>query len=146
MLFGKRKRLVSRILLVEDEPLVAFDNETSMRELGYEIVATVDRFMDAAAILDAQDVDLVLTDVSLAGERTGIDVARYAAGKGVPVLFVSGTCPADAGACAIGCLAKPYNERALKNALQAVDRKIGGGNPGKLPPGLIFYAEPEGQG
>ena len=30
MLFGKRKRIVKRILIVEDEPLTAFDNETML--------------------------------------------------------------------------------------------------------------------
>ncbi|CAN5229029.1 hypothetical protein BH24PSE1_BH24PSE1_11340 [soil metagenome] len=34
MLFGKRKRIVKRILIVEDEPLTAFDNETMLADLG----------------------------------------------------------------------------------------------------------------
>jgi CheY-like chemotaxis protein len=40
MLFGKRERAIRRILIVEDEPLVAFDNEHLLRECGYEVVAT----------------------------------------------------------------------------------------------------------
>ena len=47
MLFGKRKRIVKRILIVEDEPLTAFDNETMLGDAGYEIVATVDDFDEA---------------------------------------------------------------------------------------------------
>ena len=47
MLFGKRKRIVKRILIVEDEPWTAFDNETMLRDAGYEVVATIDRFADA---------------------------------------------------------------------------------------------------
>ena len=35
MLFGRRKRVITRILLVEDEPLVAFDNESSLTADGY---------------------------------------------------------------------------------------------------------------
>ena len=38
MLFGKRNRIVKRILIVEDEPLTAFDNETMLEEAGYEVV------------------------------------------------------------------------------------------------------------
>ncbi len=38
MLFGKPKRVVKRILIVEDEPLTAFDNETMLGDAGYEIV------------------------------------------------------------------------------------------------------------
>ena len=38
MLFGKRERLIRRILIVEDEPLVAFDNEYLLKDAGYEVV------------------------------------------------------------------------------------------------------------
>jgi DNA-binding response OmpR family regulator len=146
MLFSRRKRHVTRILIVEDEPLVAFDNEMSLRAHGYEVVATVDRCADAIAILDTQAVDLVMTDIALTGVRSGLDVARYAAGKGVPVLFVSGTCPAPDDAPALGCLAKPYNDRTLKLALEAVDRRLAGETTGKTPPGLIFYETADSRG
>lgn len=140
MLFGRRKRLINRLLIVEDEPLVAFDSEMSLRADGYTVVATVDRCADAIAIMDTEPLDLVLTDIALTGERTGLDVARYAATKGVPVLFVSGTCPAEGESPAIACLSKPYNERTLKAALDAIDRRLAGDKPGKPPPGLSFYA------
>jgi len=42
MLFGRRKQVVKRILIVEDEPLTAFDNENMLGDAGYVIVATVD--------------------------------------------------------------------------------------------------------
>ena len=47
MLFGKRKQVVKRILIVEDEPLTAFDNENFLGDAGYEIVATVDDLEEA---------------------------------------------------------------------------------------------------
>ena len=98
MLFGKRKRIVKRILIVEDEPLTAFDNETMLAEAGYDVVATHDRFADAIATLDREKVDLILSDVRLAGERTGIDVARVARERGIPVLFSTGQAPAAVSA------------------------------------------------
>ena len=48
MLFGKRKRVVNRILIVEDEPLTAFDSENLIGDEGYKVVATLDRFGDAS--------------------------------------------------------------------------------------------------
>ena len=54
MLFGKRKRIVKRILIVEDEPLTAFDNEIMLGDAGYEIVATLDDFDEALAVLDRE--------------------------------------------------------------------------------------------
>lgn len=139
MLFGRRKRRIARILIVEDEPLVAFDNETSLSADGYTVVATVDRCADAIAAMDAEPLDLVLTDISLAGERGGLDVARYAATKGLPVLFVSGACPPEAEALGVGHLAKPYNDRTLKAALDVLGRVLAGDEPGKLPAGLTIH-------
>ena len=68
MLFGKPKRVVKRILIVEDEPLVAFDMETMLADEGYEVVDTVDTFAGAIERLDRDQVDLILCDVRLHGE------------------------------------------------------------------------------
>ena len=65
MLFGKRKQVVKRILIVEDEPLTAFDNENMLGDAGYEIVATVDDLDEALEVLEREEVDLILSDVRL---------------------------------------------------------------------------------
>jgi DNA-binding response OmpR family regulator len=139
MLFGKRERAIRRILVVEDEPLVAFDNEHLLREAGYEVVATVDNLADAAKVIAEQRLDLVMSDITLSGEGDGTDVARAAAARGVPVLFVSADCPDEARSLAIGCLAKPYSEKVLKAALEALDARLSGRTPKKLPAGLSLY-------
>ncbi len=139
MLFSRRERRIKRIMIVEDEPLVAFDNENMLQDAGYEVVATVDSFADAAAVMANEPLDLVLTDIRLAGEGDGTDVARAAAARGIPVLFVTGNCTEEAKALAVGCLAKPYNERALLAALAAVDRHLQGGSPKRLPEELTLY-------
>ena len=139
MLFGKRKRIVKRILVVEDEPLTAFDNETMLGDAGYEVVATIDNFDDAIALLDRGKVDLVLSDVRLQGERTGLDLAKAAANRGVPILFVTGHQLSDeAAAHAIGCLMKPYSERSLKGALECVEQVLAG-DKAKPPKGMKLY-------
>jgi DNA-binding response OmpR family regulator len=138
MLFGKRKRIVNRILIVEDEPLTAFDNETMLGDAGYEVVATLDRFADAVAKLGEQHVDLILSDVRLTGERTGIELAQVAKNRGVPVLFVTGFPPDNAADLSLGCLLKPYTERTLKAALKAVDQHLAG-EKAKPPKGLKLY-------
>src|SRR4028119_1814688 len=91
MLFGKRERAIRRILIVEDEPLVAFDSEHLLRESGYEVVATVDTLADAVRVLGEEEVDLVLSDIQLNGDGDGMDVARAAAAKNVPVLVGTGS-------------------------------------------------------
>jgi len=143
MLFGKRKSVVKRILIVEDEPLTAFDNEMMIADLGYDVVATLDSFENAIALLDREDIDLVLSDLRLSGEQSGIDLARAARSRGIPVLFATGhEVPQEARPFAVGCLMKPYTERQLKNALAAVDRLVAGEEV-KAPRGLELYRSVE---
>jgi len=138
MLFGKRKRIVNRILIVEDEPLTAFGNENLIGDEGYVVVATVDRFADAVETLDHSQVDLIMCDVRLAGERTGIDLAQVARDRHIPVLFVTGAPPDNASELVIGCLMKPYSDRTLKLALAAVDKYLAGEKV-RPPKGLTLY-------
>ncbi|HEX7855522.1 MAG TPA: response regulator [Sphingobium sp.] len=114
---------ITTILIVEDEPLVAFDNEHALTQAGYHVVATVDRYAHAVESLGEGGIDLVVADVRLTGRRGGVDVARYALALGVPVLFSTGTCPPDADALCLGWIAKPYAPRDLVRAIRVIDRK-----------------------
>jgi DNA-binding response OmpR family regulator len=140
MLFAKKKRLIERVLLVEDEPLVAFDTEHFLGAEGFEIVATIDSVVDALAVI-ARDaaIDLVLVDVNLA-DGSGVEVARAAHERGVRVVFVTGNCPGEARRLAAGCLAKPYPQRDLLAAIDAVEAVMAGGKPGKLPGSFSLFA------
>jgi DNA-binding response OmpR family regulator len=142
MLFGRKKRQIVRLLVVEDEPLIAFDTEHVLTDASYEIVATVDRVADAVAVLRSDDgVDLVLVDVNLA-DGSGLDVARAAMVAGVPVLFVTGNCPVEAVTLAAGCLSKPYQQRDLIGAIEAIDAQLAGRKPKRLPNGFRLFESP----
>lgn len=138
MLFSKPKRVVKRILIVEDEPLTAFDNETTLTDAGYEIVGTTDSYEKAMAMLDSDEIDLILSDVRLASQQTGIDLARAAREHGVPTLFATGHPYPEAASVAVGCLMKPYTERQLKGAIESVDRHLQGETV-KAPKGLELF-------
>lgn len=143
MLFGRRKQVVKRILIVEDEPLTAFDNENALGDAGYEIVATVDDLDEALEVLDREKVDLVLSDVRLRRQQTGIELAREAKARGVPTLFATGHAYPGAAEIAVGCLMKPYTERQLCKAIECVDRHLQG-EAVKAPKGLeLFVGEDE---
>lgn len=142
MIFGRKKRSIVRLLVVEDEPLVAFDTEHLLVERDYEIVATVDRVSDALAVIEAgAEIHLVLADVALA-DGSGIDVARAAWERDIPVLFVTGNCPGEAEALAAGCLSKPYAQRDLLAAIGAIEAARDGRKPGRLPSGFRLFAVP----
>ena len=141
MLFGKRKQVVKRILIVEDEPLTAFDNENILADAGYEIVATVDDLDEALAVLERDEVDLILSDVRLKRQQTGIHLARSAKERGIPTLFATGHAYPGAAEIAVGCLMKPYSERQLTKAIECVDRHLQGEKV-KSPKGLELFIAP----
>ena len=139
MLFGKKTRRITRLLLVEDEPLVAFDTEYFLGEADFTIVATVDRVADALPIIESDEIiDLLLVDVTLA-DGSGVDVARAAHARGVPVLFVTGNFPDEASAWAAGCLSKPYAQRSLLASIAAIEATLDGKPPKRLPPGFQLF-------
>jgi CheY-like chemotaxis protein len=141
MLFGKRNRLVKRILIVEDEPLTAFDNESMLTDCGYEVVATIDGYDEAIEMLGREQIDLVLSDVRLRSQQTGIDLARAAKARGIPTLFATGHPYPEAPSVAVGCLMKPYSQRQLKAAIDSVDRLLAGETV-KPPKGLQLFPPP----
>ena len=143
MLFGKRKQVVKRILIVEDEPLTAFDNENILGDAGYEIVATIDHFDEALEIIQREQVDLILSDIRLRSHKNGIELAQAAKKRGIPTLFATGHAYPAAAEIAVGCLHKPYNERQLMKAIECVDRHLQG-ESFKSPKGLeLFVAAQE---
>lgn len=136
----ERTRTIRRILVVEDEPLTAFDNEHILSEAGYIVVATVDSLDAARAVIDAEALDLVMTDIMLRGDGDGRDIARAAAAKGIPVLLVTGQAEIADEEAAVGCLAKPYGDRVLERALATIEAVLQGRKVKKLPAGLRLFA------
>lgn len=140
MIFRK-KRAIKHILVVEDEPLVAFANEQMIKDCGYEVVATVDTAADALAAIDgAEELDLVLADLSLS-DGSGVEVAEAAGRRNVAVLFVTGSFPGEHQHLALGHLAKPYSDKMLKQAIDAVDAILRGDPVKKVPEGLTLFSE-----
>ena len=138
MLFERAPGSITKLLIVEDEPLVAFDNEYFLGSNGYTVVGTIDNADEATALIAKGGIDLALCDLKLNGSD-GRDVAIAAKAAGIPVLFVTATCPTDAQDIAVGCLAKPYNQKDLKSAIQAVADHLEGKKPKGVPKGLTIY-------
>ncbi len=143
MLFGRKKRNITRILVVEDEPLVAFDTEHFLIASGFEIAGTVDTVAAALATIEGEgELDLILADVNLS-DGSGLDVARIAHARGIPVLLVTGSCPEGADGIAAGWLAKPYPQKDLLGAIDAIAAVLGGEKlPRRLPQGFDLFPRP----
>ena len=142
MFFTRREQRISRILIVEDEPLIAFDNEHALQQAGYTVVATVDRFREADAVISAgNDVDLIIADIRLNGVRSGIELARHAEALGIAVLFSTASLPDEARDTdiALGALTKPFQPRDLIRAIRACEMVLAGRTPRRLPAGLTLF-------
>ena len=107
-------------------------------DTGYEVVATVDDLDEALAVLERDEVHLVLSDVRLRGDQTGNRSARAAKKKGVPTLFATGHAYPEASQIAVGCLMKPSAERQLCKAIECVDRHLQGEKV-KVPKGVELF-------
>jgi len=112
-----------RILVVEDEILIALELESLLQDLGHDVVGIAASSGDALALGEELKPDLAFVDIHLADGPTGVDVARdLAARHQVTVLFMTANSkriPEDfAGAW--GVIAKPYTERGVREALAYV--------------------------
>ena len=79
-----------RILIVEDNVIIADDMQSMLEEIGYEIVDNVIVYEQAERVLKAEQVDLVLIDIILASDKTGIDLGKHIRENyDIPFIFVT---------------------------------------------------------
>ncbi|MFG1348151.1 response regulator [Xanthobacter autotrophicus] len=108
-----------RVLVVEDEFLVALGLEDNLRSLGCTVVGPISSLSGAKAAAAHEKVDAAILDVNLAGEAV-YPAASILADRGIPFIFCSGytgsvRMPAEfADAPRV---AKPYTSRAIAEAL-----------------------------
>ena len=100
-----------RILIVEDEILIALELESLLQDLGHDVVGIAASSEDAISLGEDLKPELAFVDIHLADGPTGVDVARELASEHqVTVLFMTANAkriPEDF-AGARGVIAKPY--------------------------------------
>ena len=79
-----------KILIVEDNVIIADDMQSMLEEIGYEIVDNVIVYEQAVEVLKNNHVDLVLIDIILASDKTGIDLGKHIRDAyNIPFIFVT---------------------------------------------------------
>ena len=79
-----------KILIVEDNVIIADDMQSMLEEIGYEVVDNVIVFEQAIEVLKNTHVDLVLIDIILASDKTGIDLGKHIRQNyNIPFIFVT---------------------------------------------------------
>lgn len=95
------------IFIVEDESIVAKDIQNSLIKLGYNVVGIANNGNDAIERIVDLSPDLVLMDIMIKGDLTGIDVSEKIKEKvSVPVIFL--TAYADEGTLSKAKITEPY--------------------------------------
>src|SRR5688572_28184037 len=112
-------RMRSRILIVEDESIVAMDLHASLLRLGYDAREPVGTGADAMRVIEQEVPDLVLMDIQLRGGMDGIETASLIRQRfDVPVIFLTAysddrTLERAQVTEPFGYLLKPFDEREL---------------------------------
>lgn len=109
-----------RILVVEDEVLIARDILETLESLGYEVIGSARNARDAFSIIVTVKPDLVLMDIQLEGAVDGIEVASMIREQyKIPVVFLTAFANDEVIQRAkitepFGYILKPFNERELR--------------------------------
>ena len=115
---------MTRILLVEDEPLQRELMAESLSAAGYDVTATCTGDEAAILLADRDRFDALLTDITIPGSIDGIGLAEHAreVHPNLPVLFVSGRPANQHRAAAItqpmAYMQKPFETRTLLCAMR----------------------------
>lgn len=122
-----------RILIVEDEALVALQIEDVLVGAGFQVVGISDTMADTLALVERDKPHLALCDIRL-GAESGVDIAAMLKERGVPSLFVSGNCATTEGTgVGLGCLHKPFDKIRLLKAIAVARALLAGKKPPPLP-------------
>ncbi|GAA4761215.1 anti-anti sigma factor/receiver protein PhyR [Stakelama sediminis] len=84
------KQTRARVLIIEDEPIIAMDIETIVRDLGHDVTGVAVTRDEAVALAMEDRPGLVLADIQLADDSSGIDAVKdILAQFNVPVIFIT---------------------------------------------------------
>jgi DNA-binding LytR/AlgR family response regulator len=113
-----------KILVVEDESIVAKDIQNSLKKLGYQVPTTVSSAEKAIEEVEENRPDLILMDIMLKGQMSGIEAANVIKERfGVPLIFL--TAYADDNTLSkakitepYGYIIKPFKEKELQTTIE----------------------------
>lgn len=113
-----------KILIVEDEVIIAEDLRDILESMGYVVVDVVMSAREAMQVLGSEEVDLVLLDIRIKGGKDGIDLAADI-NENFKIPFVFLTSHADSNTLErakevrpYGYLVKPFSEKEINATLQ----------------------------
>ena len=112
-----------RVLIVEDEVLIAMNLEDMLNDLGHEVIGRATRIELAMDLARESDIDFAVLDINLAGKKS-FPVADILSERGIPFAFATGNGPEGLmdGYRDFPALQKPYAQEDLERTIAQVLR------------------------
>ncbi len=119
-----------KILIVEDEFIVAADIRMTLQRLNYNVTSSIDNGADAIRITELEKPDLVLMDITLKGNLDGIETAKIIMSRfKIPIIYLSALNDEETIYKALstkpfGYLIKPFAPIELHTVIESVFVKL----------------------
>lgn len=129
-----------KILIVEDEYIVATSLKFLLKTMGYDVVGVADNVVSAVNEAERTCPQMAFVDIQLAQGDSGLDAAAELQKRGVICIFLTGNPPGGPRPdLALGCLPKPFSDVALAGAIKIAEAFIAGSPLPKAPLDLELY-------
>ncbi len=115
----------AKVLVVEDEKIIAKDIESTLKRIGHESCGSVSKGEDAVKMAETIKPDLILMDITLKGELDGIEAAKIINDRfGIPIVYITAhqdeaTIEKTKGTNPYGYITKPLDDRDLSTAINS---------------------------
>ena len=119
-----------KILIVEDETIVALDTKSTLTKLGYEVIDIVTNYDEAISSFLDKKPDIILMDIFLNNSLSGIEISKKINEiSNTPIIYMSAYCDDEilseaAKTEPFGYLVKPFNRNDLKSILNMATYKL----------------------
>lgn len=116
-----------KVLIVEDEALLAMELESLVEDAGHSVVGWATSSAEARAMVDTLEADIAFVDVHLTDGPTGVGVAEYIASKKCSMVVFMTANPKripESFCGAVGVIAKPYTMNGLMAALRYLQEGV----------------------
>lgn len=116
-----------KVLIVEDEALLAMELESLIEEAGHSVVGWAISSDEAKAMVGTSKADIAFVDIHLSDGPTGLDVAEHIRRSGQPMVVFMTANPKripENFVGAVGVIAKPYTMNGVMSALRYLQEGV----------------------
>jgi DNA-binding LytR/AlgR family response regulator len=137
----------TRVMIIEDEALVALDLSRGLERDGYQVVGIADSAASALQLFNAEPVDILLVDVHIIGDKDGIDTAAELLRiKQIPLIYLTaftdgGTLERAKATHPSAYLAKPYTLTNVRIAIEMAIHNFAVARDETPSPGKVITME-----